>query len=89
MMPPVLDCHPRFDMAEETLKVSTMLTGNTRKAIKLLSKQYEIEEIRQDAPEYQEDVMVREMPLVITYFSWDYPKRKFEWIIDHTEFKRI
>lgn len=87
MISPALSCIPKFDMAEETLKLSTMLTGDTRKAIKLLSKQYEIDSIRKDPPEYSDDRIVREMPLVITYFSWERPEVKFEWTINLNEFK--
>ena len=63
---------------------------NTRKALKLLLKQYGIEEIRKEPNEFQDNIIVRESPFVIKYFdrfSNDIQSRKyFEWIIPSNEF---
>jgi hypothetical protein len=60
------------------------LSANTRKILKLLTKQYVIYSIRKDANLVKKD-NVKESEIVITYFSQSNPKDLFEWKFDSRE----
>jgi hypothetical protein len=80
-------CRP--DMNQKTQNLSILLSKQERKALKLLSKQYIVESFHMDPVEFQGERIVRENPLVITYFSPEDPSKKFEWKLDPIETKYL
>lgn len=79
MAPLLSECGPPIEDVAQTIRIQ--LTGNDRKMMKLLLKQYQIYSISQDAPDFQDERIVREMPLIITYFNPEIPQTKFKWKI--------
>lgn len=80
-----IGCNNEFEQKTKSLWLEIIGKDN-RKAIKLLARQYEIESIVVNAPEYHDDTIVRDSPMIITYYHYTNPRQKFEWIIEPRNF---
>lgn len=84
--PPMLECSNDFQQRTKNLWLE-LKEKNDRKAIKLLFRQYEIESLMQEAPEYHDTIEVRQMPLIITYYHYTNPRKKFTWVLESYKFQ--
>jgi hypothetical protein len=79
-------CEP--SMNERLTNGLDIFKGDTRKAMKLLSKQFKIESVEQEAPfEIKENQAVKDESFVITYFDLEKPEVKFKWKIKKEDLK--
>lgn len=63
------------------------LPDGLRKEIRLLSKQYEILEIRKEPPTNKiNDFTIKEQPYIIKYKHFGYGNEEFEWVVDADRF---
>lgn len=84
--PPVLECSNNFEQETKTMWLH-LNNKIDRKAIKLLVRQYEIQSVRRDPPEYHDHIIVRENPIIISYWHYSNPTKVFEWVIEPDKFK--
>lgn len=87
-MPINMECfHPPIEQSVQAIRFQ--VKGHTKKALKLLIKQYKIDSIIQYShdPSSNLGFKVKEQPMFIQYYDPYNPEKMFEWRIEPNEFK--